>query len=416
MNRGKIHSVSSVNQYIKNMFSREYALAVVFVRGEVSNCKYHSSGHIYFSLKDASSQIACVMFRGDRGGLDFRMENGQEIVVGGSIQVYERDGKYQLYAKKIVLAGDGVLSERYEQLKRKLQALGYFEEERKLPIPKYVKKLGIVTASTGAAIQDIMNISARRNPYVQLVLYPAKVQGEGAAETIVEGIRILDEMGMDVIIIGRGGGSMEDLWAFNEEIVAEAVFRCRTPVISAVGHETDFTIADFVADLRAPTPSAAAELAVCDIRQVLAGLYDYKDRLARCMLQKTENMRDRILFVAERMKFYNPQNQVLQRRQYFSDAEEKLELHRDRLFREKKHALALLAGRLDSVSPLKRLQSGFAYVSDAEGCMLDSVGHVRTGDRLHISLIDGRITAVTESVERDERKEGKVDGTGKDHG
>lgn len=203
MNRGKVYSVSSVNQYIKNMFLREYALSVVFVKGEISNCKYHSSGHIYFSIKDETSQLTCVMFRGDCKGLDFRMENGQEVIVGGSISVYERDGKYQLYAKKIVLAGDGVLSERYEQLKKKLQQAGYFDEERKLPLPVYAKTVGIVTAETGAAIQDMINIAMRRNPYVQLILYPAKVQGEGAARTIVKGIQTLDEIGVDVIIIGR---------------------------------------------------------------------------------------------------------------------------------------------------------------------------------------------------------------------
>jgi exodeoxyribonuclease VII large subunit len=291
MNRGKIYSVSSVNQYIKNMFSNEYALAVVFVKGEISNCKYHSSGHIYFTIKDAFSQLACVMFRGDRNGLDFKMENGMEVVAAGSINVYERDGKYQLYAKKIVQAGDGALAEKYEQLKKKLEAAGYFDEDRKLPIPKYVKRIGIVTAKTGAALQDMIHIAARRNPYVQLILYPARVQGQGAAETIVKGIERLDKESVDVIIVGRGGGSLEDLWAFNEEIVADAIFACRTPVISAVGHETDTTISDYVADLRAPTPSAAVELAVYDVRQVLEELYDYKDRLARGVLSVTEGMR-----------------------------------------------------------------------------------------------------------------------------
>ena len=288
MNREKVYSVSSVNQYIKNMFMNEYALAVIFVKGEISNCKYHSSGHIYFSLKDASSQLACVMFRGDRGGLAFRMENGQEVVVGGSVNVYERDGKYQLYAKKIVLAGSGLLAEKYEQLKKKLEAAGYFDEDRKLPIPLYVKRVGIVTAKTGAAIQDMMQIAARRNPYVQLILYPAMVQGEGAAGSIARGIKRLDGESVDVIIIGRGGGSMEDLWAFNEEIVADAIFHCRTPVISAVGHETDTTISDYVADLRAPTPSAAVELAVYDVRQVLEELYGAKDRMARAVLSSLE--------------------------------------------------------------------------------------------------------------------------------
>lgn len=381
------------------MFSREYVLSVIFVKGEVSNCKYHSSGHIYFTIKDDSSQLACVMFRGDRRGLDFTLENGQEIVVGGSVSVYERDGKYQLYAKKIVLAGDGLLSEKYERLKKKLQTAGYFDEERKLPLPKYVKRVGIVTAKTGAAVQDMITICARRNPYVQLILYPAKVQGEGAAETIVQGIQRLDEENVDVIIIGRGGGSMEDLWAFNEEIVADAVFACRTPVISAVGHETDFTIADFVADLRAPTPSAAAELAVYDAGQALKELYEYKDRLARKMLQRTETLRERIAYIEEQMKFYNPRNQILQKRQYLLDTEEKLSLYMRQVQKDKKHTLALLAARLDSVSPLKRLKSGFAYVSDEKGDMLDSVERLRVKDRIRVTFTDGMVTAAVEEIE-----------------
>lgn len=400
MNRGKVYTVSSVNEYIKNMFSREYVLSVIFVKGEVSNCKYHSSGHIYFTIKDASSQLACVMFRGDRKGLDFKLENGQEIIVGGSVSVYERDGKYQLYAKKIVLAGDGILSEKYEKLKEKLQAAGYFDEERKLPLPKYVKRIGIVTAKTGAAIQDMINICTRRNPYVQLFLYPAKVQGEGAAETIVRGIQTLDEKNVDVIIIGRGGGSMEDLWAFNEEIVADAIFFCRTPLISAVGHETDFTIADFVADLRAPTPSAAAELAVYDVRQALMELYEYKDRLARNILQRAEAFRERLEHVEDRIKYLNPQNQVLQKRQYLMDMEEKLILYMKQVQKDKMHALAVLATRLDSVSPLKRLKNGYAYVSDEKGNSMDSVDRLNVNDRILVTFADGTATAAVEEIKK----------------
>jgi exodeoxyribonuclease VII large subunit len=327
------------------------------------------------------------------------MENGQEIVVGGSISVYERDGKYQLYAKKVVLAGDGILAERYEKLKKRLQEDGYFDEDRKLPIPAYVRTVGIVTAKTGAAVQDMINIAARRNPYVQLILYPAKVQGEGAADTIVKGIRRLDSMGVDVIIIGRGGGSMEDLWAFNEEAVADAIFECRTPLISAVGHETDFTIADFVADLRAPTPSAAAELAVYDVRQTLERLYDYKDRLARLILQKTEAQRERLDLFESRMKVFNPQNQVREQRQRLIDLEEKLSLYMERILKDKKHEFAMLAGRLDSVSPLKKLESGYAYVSDMDDKMVDSAKNVSAGDLLQITLADGRLVTKVEKVQ-----------------
>lgn len=405
-----MYSVSSVNQYIKNMFSNEYALSVLFVKGEISNCKYHSSGHIYFSLKDEASQLTCVMFRGDRRGLDFRMENGQEVIVGGSINVYERDGKYQLYAKKILSVGDGLLSERYEQLKKKLEQAGYFDEDRKLPIPSYVQRVGIVTAKTGAAVQDMIQIASRRNPYVQLFLYPAKVQGEGAAETIVAGIDYLDEFGVDVIIIGRGGGSMEDLWAFNEETVAEAVYRCRTPVISAVGHETDYTIADYVADLRAPTPSAAAELAVYDAGQVLRDLYSYKDRMARCILSQVEDQRDRMDAAEGRLRYLNPQNQLLQKRQQMIDLEERMQRMMLQTLKDKKHLFALLSGRLDAQSPLKRLSEGYAYVADGQGQILDSVKKVKPEDKIKLTLADGTIRARVEDVKENAGKEGTIDG------
>ncbi len=398
MNRGKVYSVSSVNQYIKNMFSNEYALSVVFVKGEISNCKYHSSGHIYFTIKDEGSQLACVMFRGDRGGLGFTMENGQEVVAGGSINVYERDGKYQLYAKKIVLAGDGILAERYEQLKKKLGLAGYFDEDRKLPVPRYVRRVGIVTAQTGAAVQDMIHIARRRNPYVQLILYPAKVQGEGAAETIAAGIRVLDNADVDVIIVGRGGGSMEDLWAFNEETVADAVFACRTPVISAVGHETDFTITDFVADLRAPTPSAAAELAIYDVRQALELLYDYKHRLARSILRQVETSAERLGFLEDKLQGRHPEQQIREQRQRITNLEDRLTVLITQLCRERKHEFALLAGRLDSVSPLKKLQSGYAYVSDEEENMIDSAHGLKNGDRICVTFADGTVSAEVREI------------------
>ena len=289
-----VYSVKQVNAYIKNMFAQDYLLNRIYVRGEVSNCKYHTSGHIYFSLKDESGTIACAMFAGQRGGLSFRMGEGQQVVVFGSIGVYERNGDYRLYAKEIILAGAGELYERFEALKRELSEMGMFAPEYKKEIPAYAGRVGIVTAPTGAAIRDIMNVAKRRNPYVQLVLYPALVQGEGAKESIAKGLKALDESGVDVIIAGRGGGSMEDLWAFNEEEVARAIFNCRTPVISAVGHETDTTIADFVADLRAPTPSAAAELAVYEYAQAAGMLEEYKLRMRRLLSQKVDIERLRL--------------------------------------------------------------------------------------------------------------------------
>lgn len=399
MNRGQVYSVSAINRFIKDMFSNEYALSVVFVKGEISNCKYHSSGHVYFTLKDASSSLACVMFAGDRRGLSFRLSDGQEVVIGGTINVYERDGKYQLYAKKITLAGDGVLYEKYEQLKRKLEEKGYFDEKRKKPIPRYVKRVGIVTAQTGAAVQDMMQIAARRNPYVQLILYPAKVQGEGASDTIVEGIRRLDRHGVDVIIVGRGGGSIEDLWAFNEEKTAQAIFACQTPVVSAVGHETDTTIADYVADLRAPTPSAAAELVVYDVRQALEQLYGGKERLMRNLFDRIDAARLDLSRMNKMLKSYNPESQMRQKRQYVTDMEDKLSRQWERILNEKKHRLELLAGRLDGLSPLKRLSGGFAYVADEKGMRVDRAEMVKPGDVLEITWRDGSVRAEVTKAE-----------------
>ena len=272
----------------------DFALNHIYVRGEVSNCKYHSSGHIYFTLKDRGGAIACVMFAGNRKGLNFRMTEGMAVIVFGSVSVYERDGRYQLYAREIMQEGAGKLYEAYEALKKKLLAEGLFDEEHKLDIPKYPKRLGVVTARTGAAVQDIINVSLRRNPWLQIVFCPATVQGEGAVQSVVRGIRALEEAGVDVMIVGRGGGSIEDLWAFNEEMVARAVYDCKIPVISAVGHETDTTIIDYVADLRAPTPSAAAELAVPDMRIVLGQLQGYEEALEAAMEQIMALCRQRV--------------------------------------------------------------------------------------------------------------------------
>lgn len=404
-NKQSVVSVSQVNQYIKNMFVREYALAVVFVKGEVSNCKYHSSGHIYFTLKDKASQITCVMFAGQRGGLSFRMEDGQEIIAGGSISVYERDGKYQLYVKRIELAGGGQLYEKFEELKKKLKEQGLFDDSWKKSIPAYASKVGIVTASTGAAIQDISNISKRRNPYTQLILYPAVVQGAEAAPTIVNGIRTLDKMGLDVIIVGRGGGSIEDLWAFNEESVAWAIFECQTPVISAVGHETDTTIADFVADMRAPTPSAAAELAVFDVNYVMAGLYDMHDRLVRQMAQKIAAERERLFQLKARLSILSPRNQILQKRQFLLDSEDRLQSQMRHLFVQSKTKFEALAGKLDALSPLHKLEGGFAYIENAEGQKINSVEDVQTGNNIVITLHDGVLQAKIENVSRKDTME-----------
>ena len=402
MNRGNVYSVSSVNQYIKNMFSKEYALSVVFVKGEISNCKYHSSGHIYFSLKDDRSQLTCVMFRGDRGGLDFRMENGQEVVVGGSISVYERDGKYQLYAKKIVPVGDGHLQEQYEKLKKKLEAAGYFDEDRKLPIPKYVKKVGIVTARTGAAVHDMIQIATRRNPYVQLYLYPAKVQGEGAAQSIAGGISFLDEFGVDVILAGRGGGSMEDLWAFNEECVAMAIFRCETPVISAVGHETDFTIADFVADLRAPTPSAAAELAVFEYDTFENTLNLFAAQLSQSMQALIESRKKELEHAKLSLKVSHPSVRLKAQSETLKQYEAQIKRQIMHLIDQKKAQLSIAAAKLEAQSPLKKVGGGYAFLTDENKKPVCSVNQMTPQTTFFAYLSDGIVQAdVTKCMPKD---------------
>ena len=319
-----VYTVKQVNAYIKNMFTQDFMLNRIYVKGEVSNCKYHTSGHIYFSLKDESGTIACVMFAGQRGGLSFHMREGQQIIVLGSVNVYERTGSYQLYANEIRLDGEGALYEKYQMLKQELEEMGMFAPEYKQEIPAYAKRIGVVTAPTGAAVRDIMNISARRNPYVQLILYPAQVQGEGAKESIVRGIRMLEMKEVDVIIIGRGGGSIEDLWAFNEEEVARAIFDCMVPVISAVGHETDVTIADYVADLRAPTPSAAAELAVWDYRQVENYLTECRLRMNRSVAGAVRMNRLRLKEMETRLSYLHPRHKLQEQQQRLAELEDEL--------------------------------------------------------------------------------------------
>lgn len=397
--RKNVYTVGQVNTYIKNMFAQDFLLHRVCVKGEVSNCKYHTSGHIYFTLKDATGTISGVMFAGNRRGLAFRMKEGDRVVVTGSIEVYERDGKYQLYAKEITLDGEGDLYLRYEALKRELEEMGMFAQEYKKPIPRYVKRVGIVTAPTGAAIQDIRNIASRRNPYVQLILYPALVQGDGAAESIVNGIHALDLLGVDVMIVGRGGGSIEDLWAFNEEIVARAIFECETPIISAVGHETDTTIADYVADLRAPTPSAAAELAVYDVERLMQDIASCENRLNRLMKNQAVLTKNRLLSYAARLKVLSPEYQLNSKKQYAAELEDRLGRTMRDVLNQKRHRMELLARDMDGLSPLKKLSQGFSFVSDMEGKNLSGVDQVETGDHIKIQMTNGCLEATVDKKE-----------------
>lgn len=388
-----VYSVGQVNNYIKNMFAQDFMLHHISIRGEVSNCKYHSSGHIYFTIKDDTGTMNAIMFAGNRRGLTFPMKEGDKVVVTGSVEVYERDGRYQVYARTIELDGAGNLYLKFEALKKELEDMGMFAPEYKQPIPKYARTIGIVTAPTGAAIQDIRNIAGRRNPYVQLILYPSLVQGEGAASSIVNGIHAMERLGVDVIIVGRGGGSIEDLWAFNEEIVARAIFDCPIPVISAVGHQTDWTIADYVADLRAPTPSAAAELAVYDFRQTKEQFHALRNQFARELDRKMSATKTRLEHDKMRLKYLSPMNRLNENRRRAMDYEEKLNLQMQNLIRERRHTLTLLAGSLDAHSPAKKLSGGYAFVSASSGNGLRSVHEVSEGSDVAIHLLDGEITA-----------------------
>ena len=400
----KVYSVGQINTYIRNMFTQDFVLNRVSVRGEISNLKYHTSGHIYFTLKDASAAIACVMFAGARGGLAFRMSNGQQVVVDGAVNVYERDGKYQLYATKIRQDGAGELYEKFLELKEELEEMGMFAPEYKQPIPKFVRRLGVVTAPTGAAIRDIINIATRRNPGIRIILYPAKVQGEGAAESVAAGLAALDALGVDVIIVGRGGGSIEDLWSFNEETVARAIFSCHTPVISAVGHETDTTIADFVADLRAPTPSAAAELAVADVTAWLQALDEDALQLQRIMQRMIKDARSRLRECELRMHYAKPQQRLMQQKQRLDEYEERLRRAMQSLLEQTRHQLALSEERLRRFSPYEKLESGYGCILTEDGRRIRSVSQVAPGEVVQIYLADGRMTARIQEV-----KESKVD-------
>ncbi|NSJ94780.1 exodeoxyribonuclease VII large subunit [Blautia obeum] len=397
-----IFSVGQINRYVKNMFTQDFILQKIYVKGEVSNCKYHTSGHIYFSLKDKTGVLSCVMFAGHRRGLAFRMKDGDRVVVGGAVDVYERDGRYQLYAKEISLEGAGALYERFLALKTELEEMGMFAQEYKQPIPAFIHRLGVVTAPTGAAVQDIRNISLRRDPYLQIILYPALVQGEGAADSIVRGIHMLDQAEVDVIIVGRGGGSIEDLWAFNEEKVARAIFECRTPIISAVGHETDFTIADFVADLRAPTPSAAAELAVADFRQILQNIAGLRDRMQKAMQRRAELGRAQLMQYQMRFQYLNPEAKLRDNRQRLADLDELLRRAMKNRIAEERHMLGIYLERYRGLSPLYKLNQGYSFVSDREGNGIISTKQVHSGDLLEISVTDGVIEAEVRSSRKED--------------
>lgn len=399
--KNKVFSVTQINTYIKRMFQSDYALRRISIKGQVSNCKYHSSGHIYFSLKDEGSQISCVMFANARyDGLKFELEDGQEVVVDGNISVYERGGSYQLYAQEIRLNGIGELYVAYEMLKQKLYEEGLFDHEKKKPIPKNPKKIGVVTARTGAAIHDIISTAKRRNPYVQLILYPAKVQGDGASDTIVAGIKALDQYGVDIIIVGRGGGSIEDLWAFNEEKVARAIYEVQTPIISGTGHEVDTTIADYAADLRAATPTAACELAVPDIREVMEGIINREYTLRTLLKQVVRRYQMKLQQYQITIANFDPRFQLQEQKMHLAELEEQIHAVMKNKITDYQHKLELYTKELHGLSPTAKLINGFGYIEGSNGEPVTSVKKVMEGDQISLTISDGTIITKAEQIKR----------------
>ncbi|MBQ6812394.1 MAG: exodeoxyribonuclease VII large subunit [Agathobacter sp.] len=397
-----VYSVGQISEYIANMFQQDFMLKNVSIKGEVSNCTYHSTGHIYFTLKDKNGVLKGVMFAGNRRNLQFQLKEGDQVVVTGSIESYKFSSQYQIIARSIELDGTGNLYQKLEELKKELEEQGMFDEMYKRPIPKYVKRIGVVTSPTGAVIEDIRNVSFRRNPNVQIVLCPAQVQGDGAKESIVSGIQRLEQLGVDVIIVGRGGGSIEDLWAFNERIVAEAIFHCSVPVISAVGHQTDYTIADFVSDKRAATPSQAAEFAVFEFEQTKIMLAQMRQRMNLSMNRRIRTERERLQHKETKLGFLSPKRRLEENRRRLMDFEEKLSIRMQQNFREKKNRLAILAQTLDGYSPAKKISSGYAYLEGADGKSIKNIAQVNVSDNITVHVIDGKIKAViTEAIKNE---------------
>lgn len=388
-------TVTDLNKYIKNKIDGDEMLNNVLVKGEISNFKNHYTGHMYFTLKDENSLIKCVMFKSYTTHLSFMPKDGMKVMVLGSVAVFERDGIYQIYAKAMKEDGLGSLYTAYEELKKKLEQEGLFAESHKKKIPFMPKTIGVLTSNTGAVIRDIINVSTRRNPGVHIRLYPVPVQGPGAAEKIAEGIKFMNENKLaDVLIIGRGGGSLEDLWPFNEEIVARAIYDSELPIISAVGHETDFTIADFVADLRAPTPSAAAELAVANIENVRETLKLYNNRYKVALKKKIELMRLSYEKCMARPAYKNPTQKINEQYMVIDMKVKTLQNSMMLKLKEAKTSFVKETAKLDSLSPLKTLTRGYSIVTKQEsGKVIKSVDDLNSGEKVNLRLSDGQKTA-----------------------
>lgn len=402
----KVYPVSVVNRYVKQLLQQDMILSGLWVSGEISNFKRHSSGHLYFTLKDRDGSIAAVMFAGDARSLSFRPQDGQQVQVQGYVSLYEKTGQYQLYVRRMEQQGSGQLYQAFEALKQKLQIQGLFDAERKKPIPAYPRRVGIVTSPTGAAIRDMVQIARRRHPGVQLVLYPALVQGIDAAPTIVAGIRALDRMPeVDTIIVGRGGGSIEDLWPFNEEMVAMAIAQAKTPIVSAVGHETDFTIADFVSDMRAPTPSAAAELTVPDVRSVLTKMDDLGRRRNRTLQRKQQEYRQQVALIWQKIQALDPRRKLDELRQQLDMQEQRQRHLWQQCLQQRQYRLAHLSSSLELLSPQHQLDKGYAMVMDTEGKVISAADQVEKGQTLSVQLKDGKVMTEVLKIQKQRRKE-----------
>ncbi len=385
-----VFSVSDLNNYIKNIFESNRTLSSVTVRGEISNFTNHRSGHLYFSLKDADGQIRSVMFRSKAASLKFMPESGMKVVVHGSVTVFPRDGSYQIYVSSMQPDGIGALYLAYEQMKARLAEEGLFDEEHKLPIPEIPARIGVITSPTGAAVRDIINVTGRRYPAAEVYIYPALVQGDGAEESLIKALDYLDKSNLcDVIIIGRGGGSIEDLWAFNSEKLARRIYEATTPVISAVGHETDFTICDFVADMRAPTPSAAAEIAVPDRRELLMRLVSYDERLTLALERSIVRAKDRLDRLKEVANRFTTKNLVAVRREEVNRLQEKASLLINSYIEKAKDRLVASVGKANALSPLSILSRGYS-IAEIDGRVIHSATELEKGDNVELILTDGR--------------------------
>ncbi len=398
----KIFSVSEVNAYAKNLLDNDDNLKHIFVTGEISNYKAHYSGHLYMTIKDETSSVKAVMFAGNAARLKFSVENGMKVLVFGTVSLFSRDGSFQLYINDMQPDGVGVLNVAFEQLKKKLADEGLFDENSKKPLPEFPEKIGVVTSATGAAIQDIFNVLKRRYPVAQVVVRPCQVQGEGAAQDIANAIKEFNRLnGADVLIVGRGGGSIEDLWAFNEETVARAVYESQIPIISAVGHETDFTICDFVADKRAPTPSAAAEIAVPDIFELKGDLSYFKQQISALTKNAISFERTRLLSFEKNSALRDPVLKLNENRQNLLYLSEKLDSAATTHFQGKKLRLSTLAGKLDALSPLKVISRGYALVNTNKS-IIASVEQVNIGDNVEITLSNGCLQAQVTKIYSEE--------------